>query len=88
MNIGDLRGKQVAIKCVTKEEMINVIDFLHEFVPWAYDMELLKISNYDNGAIFLCVTQNGGYANFKGSDIINWNLKILAKDFLNYIKIK
>lgn len=80
MKISDIKGKQIAIKCVTKDEMSKVYDILHNKVAWAFAGKLAGLQFYDGGHIYVFINTNGEYTNMKGDNLRIVN-KILAQDF-------
>ena len=80
MKISDIKGKQIAIKCVTKDEMSKVYDILHNKVAWAFKGTLSGLQYYDGGHIYVFINSNGEYTNLNGKGLSSVN-KILAADF-------
>lgn len=83
MKLSDIKGKPVAIKCTTKDEMSKVVDILHKDAAWAYRGSFYRLDAYENGYIYIFINSSGAYTNYKGENLNGVDIKILAKAFLD-----
>ena len=82
MKINEMRGKDVVIKCTSKEEMIKVVDVIDKYIPWAFRGAFFSLIAFDNGYVFIFVEKSGSYNNERGNKLTHIEIKILASDFL------